>query len=185
MLAGHVFNWEWFNALATVIPQEKSFPVYKKMSSAFWEEKIKKIRNQYGNHALESKEVTRHMIKNPNDGNSIYMFVADQSPVYQDINFGLMFLNQLTPAYTGYDRLATKMDLIFVYCEMEKVGRGNYQVNYQRIYPDGERFEPFEVVKKFHHLLEKTIQKNPDNWLWSHKRWKYAEALVKKGFKEE
>ncbi|AZI23020.1 lipid A biosynthesis acyltransferase [Chryseobacterium taklimakanense] len=185
LLSGHIFNWEWFNALATIIPQEKSFPVYKKMNSDFWEEKIKNIRNKYGNHALEAGEVTRHLIKNKNDGNSIYMFVADQSPYALDISYGLKFLNQLTPAFTGYDRLATKMDLIFVYCEMKKVKRGFYQVNYYRIYPDGEKFEPFEVVKKFHKLLENTIQKRPDNWLWSHKRWKYKSVLLEKGYKEQ
>ncbi|SNV36786.1 lipid A biosynthesis lauroyl acyltransferase [Chryseobacterium taklimakanense] len=185
LLSGHIFNWEWFNALATIIPQEKSFPVYKKMNSDFWEEKIKNIRNKYGNHALEAGEVTRHLIKNKNDGNSIYMFVADQSPYALDISYGLKFLNQLTPAFTGYDRLATKMDLIFVYCEMKKVKRGFYQVNYYRIYPDSEKFEPFEVVKKFHKLLENTIQKRPDNWLWSHKRWKYKSVLLEKGYKEQ
>ena len=43
LLSGHVFNWEWFNSLATLIPQEKCFPIYRKMQSQFWEEKIKKI----------------------------------------------------------------------------------------------------------------------------------------------
>jgi KDO2-lipid IV(A) lauroyltransferase len=42
MLSGHVFNWEWFNSLATIIPQEKCFPIYRKMQS-FWEEKIRKL----------------------------------------------------------------------------------------------------------------------------------------------
>ena len=54
LLAGHIFNWEWFNALATIIPQEKSFPVYRKVQSSFWEQKVKAIRNRFGNHALEA-----------------------------------------------------------------------------------------------------------------------------------
>lgn len=177
MLSGHIFNWEWFNALAKVIPQEHSFPVYRKMQSKFWDGKIKQIRNSFGNHALEDVEVIRHIFKNPNDGNSTYMFVADQSPLI--INEGIMFLNQRTPVFTGYDKLSTRMDLAFIFCEMKKVKRGFYQVNYYRIYPDGEKFEPNEVVVKFHKLLENTIKKNPDNWLWSHRRWKYQHGIVK------
>ncbi len=50
------------------------------------------------------------------------------------------------------------MDLIFIYCEMKKVKRGFYQVNYYRIYPDGERFQPYEVVNKFYKMLETTIK---------------------------
>lgn len=177
LLAGHVFNWEWFNALATVIPQDHSFPVYRKVQNSFWEQKIKTLRNRFGNHALEAKEVVRHIFRNPNDGNSVYMFVADQTPHFSEVAFGLNFLNQKTPAFVGYDKLSTRMDLAFVFCEMKKVKRGYYQINYYRIYPDGEKFVENEVVKKFHHLLENTINKRPDNYLWSHRRWKYQNVI--------
>ena len=177
LLAGHIFNWEWFNAFATVVPQEKSFPVYRKVQSSFWEQKVKEIRNRFGNHALEAKEVIRHIFKNANDGNSVYMFVADQTPHVSEVTYGLNFLHQKTPAFVGYDKLSTRMDLAFVYCEMKKVKRGYYQINYYRIYPDGEKFEEYEVVKKFHKLLENTINKRPDNYLWSHRRWKYQHAI--------
>lgn len=177
MLSGHVFNWEWFNSLATIIPQEKCFPIYRKMQNPFWEEKIRKIRSRYGNEALEADDVMKHILRNPNDGNSAYMFVADQTPHISMVNFGLKFLNQKTPAFIGYDRLSSRMNVTFVYCEMEKVKRGHYKVTYHEILPDNDKFEPYEVVKKFHKNLEKTINKNPDNWLWSHKRWKYKDAI--------
>ena len=60
---------------------------------------------------------------------------------------------------------------------MKKVKRGYYQVNYLRIYPDGEKFKEYEVVKKYYDLLEKTINKSPDNWLWSHRRWKRKDHI--------
>lgn len=177
LLAGHIFNWEWYNALATIIPQENSFPVYRKVQNGFWEENIKTLRNRFGNQALEAKEVVRHIFRNPNDGNSVYMFVADQTPHISEVTYGLNFLNQKTPVFVGYDKLSTRMDLAFVFCEMKKVKRGYYQINYHRIYPDGEKFVEHEVVKKFHHLLDNTINKRPDNYLWSHRRWKYQQAI--------
>ncbi len=177
LLSGHVFNWEWFNVLATIIPQENSFPVYRKVQSGFWEDKIKGLRNRFGNQPLEAKEVIRHIFRNPNDGNSVYMFVADQTPHVSEVTYGLNFMNQKTPVFVGYDKLSTRMDLAFVFCEMKKVKRGYYQINYYRIYPDGEKFVEHEVVKKFHHLLENTINKRPDNYLWSHRRWKYQHAI--------
>ncbi len=177
LLAGHIFNWEWYNALTLIIPQEKSFPVYRKVQSGFWEEKIKGLRNRFGNQALEAKEVIRHIFKNPNDGNSIYMFVADQTPHVSEVTYGLNFMNQRTPAFVGYDKLSTRMDLVFVFCEMKKVKRGYYQINYYRIFPEGDKFVEHEVVRKFHGLLENTIKKRPDNYLWSHRRWKYQDAI--------
>jgi len=177
LLSGHVFNWEWFNALTTTVPQSKSYPVYRKMSNTFWEQKIKTIRNRFNNSPLEASEVIRHIFRNPNDGDSVYMFVADQTPHVSTVNFGLNFLNQRTPAFVGYDKLSTRLDMAFIYCEMKKVKRGFYQVNYHRIFPDGEKFVEHEVVKKFHRQLENTIRKRPDNWLWSHRRWKYKDAI--------
>lgn len=177
LLAGHVFNWEWMNALATVVPQTNTHPVYRKVNNSFWENQMKKIRSKFGNTALEANEVILHIFRNKNDGNSMYLFVADQTPHIAHVNYGLEFLHQKTPAFIGYDKLATRMDLIFLYCEMKKVKRGFYQINYHRILPDGARFVENEVVKKFHKLLENTIKKRPDNYLWSHRKWKYQDSI--------
>lgn len=178
-LAGHVFNWEWISALASILPQEHCHPVYKKMNSKFWNEQIIKIRNRFGNESVEVDDLGKHIFRNKRDGNSAYMFVADQSPYVFKVGLGVNFLNQKTPVFVGYDKLATRMDLAFIYCEMKKVKRGFYQVNYYRIYPDGERFEEYEVIRKFHYLLEKTIQKSPDNYLWSHRKWKNSDYIKK------
>lgn len=177
LLAGHVFNWEWINALAKIIPQDHCHPVYRKVNSEFWEKQMKKVRNKFGNEALEANEVILNIFRNKNDGNSIYMFVADQTPHVSHVNYGLEFLDQKTPVFVGYDKLATRMDLAFIYCEVKKVKRGFYQVNYHRIYPDGEKFTEHEVVKKFHKLLENTLHKRPDNYLWSHRKWKYKDSI--------
>ncbi|WP_343608684.1 lysophospholipid acyltransferase family protein [Chryseobacterium oranimense] len=177
MLAGHVFNWEWINALAKIIPQKHCHPVYRKVNSDFWENQMKIVRNKFGNEALEANEVIMNIFRSKNDGDSAYMFVADQTPHVAHVNYGLEFLHQRTPAFIGYDKLATRMDLAFIYCEMKKVKRGYYQVNYHRIYPEGEKFTEHEVVRKFHQLLENTLNKNPDNYLWSHRKWKYQDSI--------
>jgi KDO2-lipid IV(A) lauroyltransferase len=177
LLAGHVFNWEWINALARIVPQKHCHPVYRKVNSNFWENQMKRVRNKFGNEALEANEVILNIFRNKNDGDSIYMFVADQTPHYSHVNYGLEFLNQRTPVFIGYDKLATRMDLAFIYCEMKKVKRGYYQVNYYRIYPNNEKFTEHEVVKKFHKMLENTLHKHPDNYLWSHRKWKYQDSI--------
>ncbi|MCD1116999.1 lysophospholipid acyltransferase family protein [Chryseobacterium turcicum] len=177
LMAGHVFNWEWMNALAPTTPQKNSHPVYRKVNSSFWENHMKKLRSKFGNEPLEANEVILNIFRNKNDGDTLYLFVADQTPHVAHVNYGLKFLNQRTPAFIGYDKLATRMDLIFIYCDMKKVKRGHYQVNYHRIYPEGEKFVKNEVVRKFHQLLENTIRKNPDNYLWSHRKWKYQDSI--------
>lgn len=177
ILAGHVFNWEWFNGLSTMIPQSQAYAIYRRVNNPFWEKQARRLRSMYGNLPLEARETVKFIIKHPNDGDAIYMFVADQTPHISQITYGLKFLNQNTPAFVGYDKLAQKKDFVFLYAEMKKVKRGFYQVTYHRLYPDNGKFEPHEVVRKFHRLLENTIRKSPDNYLWSHRKWKYQDAV--------
>jgi len=172
-LSGHVFNWEWMSALATILPYKKCHPVYKKINSKFWNDKIKFMRNRFGNDSIESESIIREILKTKDKGNNAYMFIADQTPPHNRIHYSLKFLNQETPVFIGYDKLSTKKDLAFVYCDMKKIKRGFYQINYYRILPENEKFTKYEIVDKFHSLLENTIKNNPDNWLWSHKRWKF------------
>lgn len=179
LLAGHIFNWEWLNAFSKTLPQEHCHPVYRKLQNPFWEERIKRLRNRFGNESIRADKVLRTLMKTPIDGDYIYLFVADQSPHISEIFYGMDFLHQKTPVFIGYDKIAQKLDYAFVYCEMKKVKRGYYQANYYRIEPDGEKFKEYEVVRKFHKMLENTINKRPDNWLWTHKRWKNQHQIKK------
>ncbi len=85
--------------------------------------------------------------------------VADQTPHISHVNMDLIFLNQKTPAFVGYDKLSTRMDLVFIFCEMKKVKRGFYQVIITGSSRWRKKFVTHEVVKKFHKLLENTIRK--------------------------
>ncbi|MDR2824472.1 MAG: hypothetical protein LBB41_04655 [Prevotellaceae bacterium] len=33
------------------------------------------------------------------------------------------------------------------------------------------------MTKKFMHLLETDINRQPELWLWTHKRWKFSEKV--------
>jgi KDO2-lipid IV(A) lauroyltransferase len=38
--------------------------------------------------------------------------------------------------------------------------------------PDARSFEEGELTVMFARFLEDSIRKQPENWLWSHRRWK-------------
>lgn len=178
LLTGHIFNWEWYTALRPLLPQKHCYPVYRNLQNLFWREKINQLRSRFGNEPLEAAMVIRHILRTENDGDSIYMFIADQSPHQDTVDVGVKFLNQMTPAFIGYDKLAMKKDFHFVYCHTRKVSRGHYRFTYERILPeDGSTFQELELVKKFHQKLEQDILLDPSNYLWSHRKWKYADRI--------
>lgn len=174
MMAGHIFNWEWLVGTAKHLPAKDTTAVYHKIGNPFWNEKINDMRGKFGTKPVDMKDVLRLMMKAPNDGNFAYLFVADQSPKKSAVHFFIDFLNQRTPAFDGFDKIARRKDMGLVYCKTKKVKRGYYHTTFIRIEPKNEQFEENEIVHGFFNLLTETIQENPDNWLWSHKRWKFA-----------
>ena len=178
ILTGHTFNWEFTTLFAQKVPQENFYAIYKKLQSEFWDKKIIESRGRFGFSLLESKEVMRHFITQENDGNSVYGFLSDQSPSWGKSQFGVTFLNQKTPVLTGYNRIPRKDNFLYCFAEIVKIKRGKYRIKFIEILPENEKFEEHELVIKFNQYLERTIRKQPENWLWSHKRWKNADQLT-------
>jgi len=177
LMAGHIFNWEWFVSLAPNVYTEKTVAVYHKVRNDFWNERINQIRGKFGTMPLDMKKTARYMMNTPNNGEHAYLFVADQSPKKSAIHYSLNFLNQETPVFVGFDKLAIKKEMAVIFCKMVKVKQGYYHTTFERILPEGDNYEPMEIVHKFFINLEDTIRENPDNWLWSHKRWKYKKGI--------
>lgn len=178
VLSGHNFNWEFATIVKVFIPQENYYPIYRKLQSEFWDEKVRESRERFGAKLLESKLVMRTVLQEKNDGNSVYCFLADQTPHQNNIQFGVNFLNQPTPVFTGYNRISNKNNMMVLYADINKIKRGKYLIHFKEILPENETgFEDDELVVKFNKILENTIRKHPENWLWTHKRWKYAHVL--------
>lgn len=177
MMAGHIFNWEWFIGTAKYLKSENTVAIYHHIYNEFWNEKIKTMRSRFGTTSLEMKKTTRFMLNQPNDGSTTYLFIADQSPKKSHIRHDLEFLNQQTPVFSAFDKIAIKLDMAVVFCKTVKIKQGQYHTSFERILPCDSEFKSFEIVHKFFKNLEETIRENPDNWLWSHKRWKYKKGI--------
>lgn len=177
LMAGHIFNWEWFIGLVKHLQTKNTLAIYHKISNKFWNKQINAIRGKFGTIPLDMKDTARYMLAAPNDGEQTYLFVADQSPKRSAVRTGIQFLNQETPVFTGFDKMASKKNMAVVFCKTVKIKQGYYHTSFERIYPDQEKFQPMEVVQKFFKKLEETLKEDPANWLWSHKRWKFKKGI--------
>lgn len=177
LMAGHIFNWEWFIGLVKYLPTKHTLAIYHKVRNEFWNDQVNAIRGKFGTTPLDMKKTGRFMLASPNDGEQTYLFVADQSPKKANIQHSIQFLNQDTPVFIGFDKIAIRKNMAVVYANTKKVKQGYYHTTFERIEPNGEHFQPMEVVDKFFAKLENSLQENPDNWLWSHKRWKWKKGI--------
>lgn len=179
LLSGHCFNWEMASSIGNLVPQKNLFAIYKKLNDDFWDEKIVDSRGKFGSKLLETASAMHTIKKNENDGESAYVFLADQSPYYSKIKTGITFLGLKTPVFTGFDRIDNKNEMMILFADITKIKRNLYQIEFKEITADNnQEFQPFEIVKKFYQILESSIKNHPENWLWTHKRWKYADYVT-------
>lgn len=120
---------------------------------------------------LEAGEVLRFALKN-RDRKFVYVFITDQYPYNSHDNIRVDFLHQQTPTMTGAAALAAKLDMAVGYLRFEAREEGGYRMTVVPISDHAAGENPVELMQRYYRLLEEDIQKQPWNYLWTHKRWK-------------
>ena len=177
---GHYGNWEWMLVM-TKIMKHTGVVIYKPMKDKFFNDFFKKKRVKYGGYAFAMKETLRGLIGLSRKNNPwLAAFVADQTPTGNEINFWVKFLNQDTPVFLGPEKIAKRFDAAVVYAEMMPKGKNKYDVIFTVIAEESIDTKEGEITVKFNKMLEETINKAPEYWLWSHRRWKHKHLKDKK-----
>ncbi len=173
VLAGHTGNWEWLPAL--VVPYGFDLlGVYKPQSNTFFNELTVRIREKKGVYPISMKETARAMKEvNGNGRPKALLLIADQIPAKPDIHFWSQFLNQQTAWFTGGEKIAKKYNLPVVFMRVIKTNRGSYEGTLIPISLTPDQEQDGAITRKYIEELEKNVKAQPENWLWSHRRWKH------------
>ena len=121
-------------------------------------------KNQIKKGILGVKQTIEYIKKK----NSIALMIDQRLGEGEKINFfGKPALTTTLPA-----RLAIKYDLQIIPVFIERTKDNQFTIEFQKgINP--KNFEnKLDLTKKLNHILEEMIIKNPDQWIWTHNRWK-------------
>lgn len=173
MVMGHHTNFEWTAMSIPLLVPQNCYAVYHPLKNKRFNKLIVKIREQFGLKLFKMEETYPFMLGNE-DPAPLYVFMADQSPHRGKIKYRTQFLHQDTPVHLGVENLSKKCDLAVVFIDIFRVKRGYYEIEAHLLFEDVQATADKEVTDTHVQALEKLIQKDPANWLWSHKRWKYA-----------
>jgi KDO2-lipid IV(A) lauroyltransferase len=87
--------------------------------------------------------------------------------------FFIDFLNHKdTPVFEGAERIGKALDMVIIFGDVQKTGRGYYRMEYVLLCENSKETKPGEISERHVRHLEKMIQATPQYWLWSHRRWK-------------
>jgi KDO2-lipid IV(A) lauroyltransferase len=172
-LMGHRGNWELANLFSSLCFTHECIVVYRPLQNKESDQWFLDLRTRFGAVLVPMDQIFRELQK-PRDKPYVVVLANDQSPV-PETAFWTTFLNQKTGIFRGVEAIARRYNLTVLYADFRKVPgkRGFYEVDITTITEEPKEMAPNMILKKQIGILEKNIQKQPHNWLWSHRRWKH------------
>lgn len=170
-LTAHYGNWELaIHGLCLAISNPVLI-IYKPLANKTSDRIFNEIRSRFGAVMVPMKQTLRQIIRHQKTPH-VSVFVADQTPTYEESNYFIRFLNQDTLVYTGAEKVAKKFDSPVVFCTIRRVRRGHYTGTLTTLTDQPNTFGEHAITDLYNRFIEDIIREQPAFWLWSHRRWK-------------
>jgi KDO2-lipid IV(A) lauroyltransferase len=168
LYAAHFGNWEWMTCFP-LYSSYKFMSFYQKQSNRYFDKFMVHLRGRFGNTSVESQSGFKELMQRTKQGNlTITYVVGDQSPMHNSSMHWTDFLNQDTAFLVGADRMAKKCNQVLIFPFITQPKRGFYELEFKPIPMN----DPKKTIDYYAKFLEENIKKQPELWLWSHRRWK-------------
>lgn len=174
-VTAHYNNWEWGSVSAGLQTPYRYIAFYKPIRNKIINKAILKSRSRCGTQLVSIYETSKTFEQNKNNPR-IYLMAADQSPSGKQLKHAYWydFFGIKTAFLHGVEKHAKANNLPVVYIDIQRVERGYYTVELSKLCDNPAVVEDGEITKRYVKKLEEIIVAKPENWLWSHKRWKHT-----------
>ena len=169
--SGHQMNWEY---ASLAISRSLTIPwlaVYMRITAKPVDRLFLKIRSRFGAVMVEKDRYQNMMPQLMKDQYALGL-IADQNPAFPERSYWLNFFDKPAPFLIGPEKGAVRYKTAVVFVNIKKIKRGYYHFDCDVITEDGSNTAPGELTRKYRDFLEEGIRAHPDNYLWSHRRWK-------------
>lgn len=173
---GHYGNWEWITSIGLWLTEKAhAVQIYHKFSNSGMERIMLQLRERLGNKSVLRNETVRYISKADKQGETLLIgFLSDQSPKRRESKYFIPFLNHNVPVLTGTEKLTKHFNHAAFYLTARRVRRGYYEYEFIRMHENPKALPDFELTDMYFERLEREIQRQPELYLWSHKRFRYA-----------
>ncbi|NVO11782.1 MAG: lysophospholipid acyltransferase family protein [Bacteroidales bacterium] len=173
--AGHYCNWEWGSLSASLQTKFNVVAFYKPLSNGYVDRFVRWSRSRFGTTLAPIKD-TSLTFENCRDIRTIYLMAGDQGmpKEFMDRAYWVQFLNRETAFLHGMEKHARLNNLPVLYADIQRLKRGYYVIEFSILTQQPLELEEGVLTEMYARKLESIILKKPENWLWSHRRWKHS-----------
>ena len=169
-IAAHYANWEWGVIAYPLYVTSPVVGFYKPLSNVYIEKYGRKMRGKFNIQLIPIGQTAQAFI-DFKDTPATYAFISDQS-TWSDKAHWVYFLGQDTACPPGADKYARALNATVFHLNVQRIKRGFYVLNVEILAENAASLPEEEVTKRYMAKLERVILEKPEDWLWSHKRWK-------------
>lgn len=173
LATSHYGNWEWGALGVTSRIKHPTLIVYKPLTNKKAEEVFTKLRSQFGAVLIPMKQTVKAFVEEAQKHAFMGVLVSDQTPTRHDKNYFMPFLNQPTSVFQGLEKIAKLTGSPIFYVNIVRLKRGYYEAQFEMMVANPKDTAENEITEIYNRRLEAIIRKQPEFWLWSHKRWKH------------
>lgn len=174
-VTGHYCNWEWGSMSASLQSHYNTVAFYKPLNNVYIDKFVRWSRSRFGTTLASIKETSLTFEKYSKTP-TIFLMASDQGMPkrYKDRAIWIKFLNRDTAFLHGLEKHSTNNNLPVVYVDVQRIKRGFYTVELTVLTNNPKELGEGEITELYARKLESVILKKPENWLWSHRRWKLS-----------
>jgi KDO2-lipid IV(A) lauroyltransferase len=172
IIMSHTGNWEWVCMSAQLHAQQKAQCIYKQLKNPFFEKLMLGIRSKFGTMPIPMEQTMR-VLASQHNITTATAFMGDQNPSNGKNAYWTNFLNQDTAFMWGTEKIARKTNQEVWYMQIRKIKRGYYEAHTRLLCTNSAETQEGEITEMLARATEEDILSQPENWLWSHRRWKH------------
>ncbi len=168
-VSGHFSNFELMSMEITK-RKVKLATIYRPLNNFFLNPLMEYIRKKYvcKNQIKKGIGGVKEAIQYIKAGYSIALMIDQRVSEGERLNF----FNQPALTTTLPAQLALKFELPIIPVFIERRENGTYKIEFYDEIISKNFKNKIELTQKLNSILEEMIKKNPNEWIWTHNRWK-------------
>jgi len=175
IVGGHYGNWEYIAIALDPQTKHQTLAIYHQIKNKFFEKVMLESRSKTGMLMVSRNSIRTGFFEGNSEKYAI-VFGADQFPQNAKKVHFTTFMNQRTAVAFGPEKIAKERNLVVVWGDNIKVGRGRYELTFKVLTENPKDEKPGHITEMHTRALEEEIRLAPAYWLWTHKRWKKERA---------
>ena len=144
--------------------------IYRPLNNPFLNVIMEKIRKNYicKNQIKKGKSGTRDLVNLFKEKFSVALMIDQRVSEGETVNF----FNNPAKTTTIPAQLIKKYGCRIVPVYIERIRKHNFKLSFLNPIKFDDKLTNHEISSELNKILEKMIIKNPEQWIWTHDRWK-------------